>query len=127
LAALRPEDFARVAGFAFERAAGLALARDAGLLAAREVVALDRELVVFAREVVDFARVVARGLDAVRRAAGADPISYTGTSSWTTSSASWSIMPPRKSAILFSSRPMSRASLAVSLSPTALASASIKR
>ncbi len=112
---------------AFDRPAGLGLARDAGLLAARDVVALDREVVAFAREVVDFARVVARGLDAVRRAAGAAPISDTGTSSWTTSSASWSMMATRKSAIFFSSRPMSRASLAVSLSPTALASASMAR
>jgi hypothetical protein len=44
----------------------------------------------------------------------------------TTSSASWSMMPTRKSAIL-APRADSRASLAVSLVPTALASASMAR
>ena len=100
----RLADFVRAAGLELEdRVAGLALARDAGLLAARAVVARERALVVLAREpdalarepdalareLVDFApRVVVRARDALRRAAGAAPISATGTSSWTTSAAS---------------------------------------
>jgi len=103
---------------AFEALAFVPLAFEALAFVARDFVALAPDRVV--------GRLVPPPSRAVRCAAGPS-ISATGISSWATSTASCGMRSPRKSAIRSSSRSAFLASLAVSLSPTEVASASSSR